>query len=94
MGINIGKKNIGRSQTHKIIRENCQGCNMRGKFLPNRTVTTGNLLPPNEVNKITVNRFKARLYAHVEYDNLKSVYQVEMFTILFYFDILRDMTNV
>ena len=77
LGVKMGRKNIGRSHTHQIVREDCRGCNMRGKFLPNRTATTWNLLPPNVVNSKTVNSFKARLDAHVASGDLRrSVYQV------------------
>ena len=77
LGMNIGRENIGRSHTHQISRENCKLCNMRGRFLPNRTATTWNLLPPNVVNAKTVNIFKARLDALVASGDLRrSVYQV------------------
>jgi len=77
LGIKMGGKNISRSHTHHISRENCKLCNMRGRFLPNRTATTWNLLPPNVVNAKTVNGFKARLDAIVASGDLRrSVYQV------------------
>ena len=77
LGIKMGEKNVSRSHTHQISRENCKLCNMRERFLPNRTATTWNLLPPNVVNAKTVNSFKARLDALVASGDLrKSVYQV------------------
>ena len=77
LGVKIGRKNIRRSHTLQIVRENCRGCNMRWKFLLNRTATTWNLLPPNVVNSMTVNIFKARLDARVASGDLRrSVYQV------------------
>ena len=77
LGMNIGGENIGRSHTHQISREICGSCNIRGRFLPNRTATTWNLLPPNVVNAVTVNGFKSGLDAHMASGNLRrSVYQV------------------
>jgi len=77
LGIKMGGKNISRSHTHQISGEDCKLCNMRGRFLLNRTATTWNLLPPNEVNAKTVNSFKARLDALVASGDLRrSVYQV------------------
>ena len=75
LGIKIAGKLNGGSHTHQISKENCKSCNMRGRFLPNRTATTWNLLPPNVVNAKTVNSFKARLDAHVASGDLRrSVY--------------------
>lgn len=73
LGMDIGRGNVGRSHTQQIYGS----CNIRGKFLPNRTATTWNLLPPNVVNAVTVNGFKSRLDAHMAVGNLRrSVYQV------------------
>ena len=77
LGMTIGRGNIGRSHTHQIAKEICGNCNLRGKFLPNRTATTWNLLPPYVVNAVTVNGFKSKLDAHMASGNLRrSVYQV------------------
>ena len=59
--MNMEKGVVGRSHTHQIVREGCRNCNLRGKFMPNRTATTWNLLPPNVVDVVTVNGFKAIL---------------------------------
>jgi len=73
----MGRNNINREHTHRIIKENCKSCHMRGKFLQNRTATTWNLLPPNVVTAKTVNSFKARLDAHMASGDLRrSVFQV------------------
>ena len=65
--MDIGRGNVGRSHTQQIYGS----CNIRGKFLPNRTATT------NVVNAVTVNVFKSRLDAHMAAGNLRrSVYQV------------------
>lgn len=77
LGINIGKTKTGRSHTHQISKEDCKKCNLRGGFLPNRTATTWNLLPPSIVEAETVNGFKAKLDAHMKSGLLRrSVYQV------------------
>ena len=77
IGVHIGRNNSGRSHAYQIERENCKDCNMRGKFLPNRTATTWNLLPPHVVNAISVNSFKAKLDALMASGKLRrSVYQV------------------
>ena len=76
LGMNMGRGVVGRSHTHQIVRENCGNCNLRGKFLPNRTATTWNLLPPNVVEAVTVNGFKSRLDALIVSGSLRrSVYQ-------------------
>ena len=76
LGMTMGRENVGRSHTNQISREICGNCNIRGRFLPNRTATTWNLLPPNIVNAATVNGFKSRLDAHLASGNLRrSVYQ-------------------
>ena len=77
LGTKIGRVNEGRSHTHQILKEDCRGCNVRGRFLPNRTATTWNLLPPHVVDAVSVYGFKARLDAHMASGNLRrSVYQV------------------
>ena len=76
LGVNIGRGIGGRSHTHQIVREDCPNCNLRGRFLPNRTATTWNLLPPNVVEAVTVNGFKSRLDALIVSGSLRrSVYQ-------------------
>ncbi|RMZ97708.1 hypothetical protein BpHYR1_016174 [Brachionus plicatilis] len=55
-------------RTHMEI---CGNCNIRGKFLPNRTATTWNLLPSYVVNAITVNGFKSKLDAHMPSGSLR-----------------------
>ena len=77
LGVNIGRGIGGRSHTHQIVREDCPNCNLRGRFLPNRTATTWNLLPPSVVDAVTVNGFKSGLDALIVSGNLRrSVYQV------------------
>ena len=67
----------GRSHTHQIVRELCKNCYMRNRFLPNRSATTWNSLPPHVVNAISVNSFKARLDKHMAAGLLRrSVYNV------------------
>ncbi|RNA34179.1 hypothetical protein BpHYR1_002618 [Brachionus plicatilis] len=39
---------MGRSHTHQIVEDDFKGSNIREKFLPNRTATTWNLLPPSK----------------------------------------------
>ncbi|RNA36148.1 hypothetical protein BpHYR1_011723 [Brachionus plicatilis] len=66
---------MGRLHTHQIVGDDCKGSNIRAKFLPNRTATTWNLLPPSIVNASNVNSFKAKLDAHVVSGDLRrSVY--------------------
>ena len=77
LGVNMGRGIGGRSHTHQIVREDCRNCNLRGRFLPNRTATTWNLLPPSVVDAVTVNGFKSGLDALIVSGNLRrSVYQV------------------
>ena len=77
LGVIIGKGDkCERDNPYQIKKERCKGCNVRGKFLPNRTATTWNLLPPYVGNAETVNGFKSKLDAHMASGKLRrSVYQ-------------------
>ena len=70
VGINMGPdksyKKIERRHRHQISRDTFVNTPMRDGFLPNRSATTWNLLPPE-----TVNSFKARIDRHMKSDSWK-----------------------
>ena len=78
LGADIGRgelRNSSISHSYQIEKELSRGCNLRGKFLPNRTATTWNLLPPYVVNAEKVDVFKSKLDAHMASGKLRrSVY--------------------
>ena len=78
--MNMGINNLGRpkrSHAYQIEKEISRGCSMRDGFLPNRTATTWNLLPPDVVEAETVVSFKSKLDAHwMSREMRRSVYRV------------------
>ena len=81
VGINMepdkSYKNIERRHRHQISRDKFVNTPMRDGFLPNRSATTWNLLPPEIAEAETVNSFKARIDRHMKSDSWRrSVYRV------------------
>ena len=68
MGSDKRDKNTGRSHRPQISSDKFVNTPMRDGFLPNRSATDLNLLPPEIAQAETVNCFKARIDRHMKSD--------------------------